>query len=43
VGNLIFNLIWAIFAAGDLIGLVVCMVALLFLFRWDRGFRSLKR
>jgi hypothetical protein len=33
----------ATYAAGDLIGLVVCMVALMFLFRWDRRFRALKR
>jgi hypothetical protein len=42
VGNLILHLVWAIFAARDLIGLVVCMVALMFLFRWDRRFRALK-
>ena len=35
--------VWAIYAAGDLIGLVMCMVALMFVFRWDRMFRALKR
>ncbi len=35
--------VWAIYAAGDLIGLVVCMIALMFVFRWDRMFAALKR
>lgn len=34
--------VWAIYAAGDLIGLVVCMFALLFIFRWSRVFGDLK-
>lgn len=29
--------VWAIYAAGDLIGLIVCMVVLMFIFRWSRA------
>ncbi|WP_234423522.1 hypothetical protein [Tateyamaria sp. Alg231-49] len=35
--------VWAIYAAGDLIGLVACMFALLFIFRWSRVFGALRR
>jgi len=28
--------VWAIYAAGDLIGLIVCMVVLMLIFRWSR-------
>ena len=31
--------VWAIYAAGDLIGLIVCMVVLMLVFRWNRIFR----
>lgn len=34
--------VWAIYAAGDLIGLIVCMVVLMFLFRWSRVFGARK-
>ena len=32
----------AVYAAGDLIGLIVCMVVLMFVFRWSRVFRALR-
>jgi hypothetical protein len=35
--------VWAIYATGDLIGLVVCMFALMFVFRWNRVFGALRR
>ena len=34
--------VWAIYAVGDLIGLVVCMIALMFVFRWSRVFEGQK-
>lgn len=32
--------VWAVYAAGDLIGLIVCMIALMFVFRWSRVFSA---
>ena len=34
--------VWAIYAIGDLIGLVVCMIGLMFVFRWSRIFKGVK-
>jgi hypothetical protein len=34
--------VWAIYATGDLIGLIVCMVVLMLVFRWNRIFDFLK-
>lgn len=34
--------VWAVYALGDLIGLIVCMVVLMFVFRWSRVFSVLK-
>jgi hypothetical protein len=34
--------VWAVYAVGDLIGLVVCMVVLMLVFRWSRAFTVLK-
>ncbi|GGE46648.1 hypothetical protein [Actibacterium pelagium] len=34
--------VWAVYAIGDLIGLIVCMVALMFIFRWSRVRSTLK-
>ena len=34
--------VWAIYATGDLIGLIVCMVVLMLVFRWNRIFGVLK-
>jgi hypothetical protein len=34
--------VWAIYATGDLIGLIVCMIVLMFIFRWGREFGALK-
>ncbi|SMX24703.1 hypothetical protein [Boseongicola aestuarii] len=34
--------VWAIYAIGDLIGLVVCMIVLMFVFRWSRVFEGQK-
>ncbi|MEP0941219.1 MAG: hypothetical protein ABJH20_05835, partial [Rhizobiaceae bacterium] len=30
--------VWTVYAIGDLIGLIVCMVVLMFVFRWSRVF-----
>lgn len=35
--------VWAIYATGDVIGLVVCMIALMYVFRWGRVLGSMKR
>jgi hypothetical protein len=34
--------VWAIYATGDLIGLIVCMVVLMLVFRWNRILGVLK-
>lgn len=34
--------VWAVYAIGDLIGLIVCMVFLMFVFRWSRVFGDFK-
>jgi hypothetical protein len=34
--------VWAVYAVGDLIGLIVCMVVLMLVFRWSRAFSVLK-
>ena len=34
--------IWTIFMIGDLVGLIVCMVALMFIFRWIGYYRAMK-
>ena len=34
--------VWAVYAVGDLIGLIVCMVVLMLVFRWSRAFTVLK-
>jgi len=34
--------VWAIYAIGDLAGLIVCMVVLMLVFRWSRVFGVLK-
>ena len=34
--------VWAIYAVGDVIGLIVCMVVLMLVFRWSRVFNVLK-
>jgi hypothetical protein len=34
--------VWAVYAVGDLIGLIVCMVVLMLVFRWSRVFSLLK-
>lgn len=34
--------VWAVYAVGDLIGLIVCMVVLMLVFRWSRVFSVLK-
>lgn len=34
--------VWASYMIGDLVGLILCMVILLFIFRWDRIFGVLK-
>ena len=32
--------VWAVYALGDLMGLIVCMVVLMFVFRWSRVFSA---
>lgn len=34
--------VWAVYAIGDLVGLIVCMVVLMFVFRWSRVFGDFK-
>ena len=34
--------VWAVYAVGDLIGTIVCMVVLMLVFRWSRAFSVAK-
>lgn len=34
--------VWAVYAIGDLVGLIACMVVLMFVFRWSRVFGDFK-
>ena len=34
--------VWTVYAVGDLVGLIICMVVLMFVFRWSRAFSVTK-